>query len=141
MMRPHSAASAPSGRRIMIDIGYLPARGNSYHRRDSRTSGEEPLLVEPVVEVGDGFAVAVPFERRPPLVGAEHPLARLAPARMRDIRVDVRPEPVLAALDGFPERDRALFGKREADDRFDRFEPVFPGQYQPQRRPVLLGNG
>ena len=60
---------------------------------------------------------------------------------MRNFGVDVRPEPVLAALHGFPEGHRPLFGEREVDDRLHRFEPVFPRQYQPQRGPVLLWNG
>src|SRR5215472_671535 len=106
----------------------------------STASGEEALLFEAVVEVSDELAVAVPFERGPPLVGAEHSLARLAPARMRHLGVDVRPEAVLAALHGFPERYRPLLGKREMDDRLDRFEPVLPRQYQAQRRPVPLGH-
>src|ERR1700680_2361701 len=91
--------------------------------------------------MGHKLAVAVPFDGWHALVGAEHPFRRLAPARMRNFWVDVRPEPVLAALDGFPEGHRPLFGERKVDDRLDRFETVFPRQYQPQRRTVLLWNG
>src|SRR5947199_7576855 len=91
--------------------------------------------------MGDELAVAIPFEGRHALVGAEHPLRSLAPARVRNFGVDVRPETVLVALHGFPEGYRPLFGEREVDDRLDRFETVFPRQYQPQRCPVLLWNG
>src|SRR6516225_10761296 len=84
---------------------------------DIAVSGEEALFFEPVIEVGDVFAVAVPFQGRAATVDAEHPLGRLAPARVRHLGVDIRPEAVLIALHGLPERHRALFGKREADDR------------------------
>src|SRR5215469_12486129 len=90
--------------------------------------------------MSDKLAVAVPLNGRHALVGAEHPLGRLAPARMRNLGVDVRPEAVLAALHGLPEGDRALFGEREADDRLDRFETVFPRQHEAKRRAVLLWN-
>src|SRR6516162_8838943 len=103
-------------------------------------SGEQALFFEPVIEMSDELPVAVPFERRDPLVGAEHPLGGLAPARMGHLRIDVCPEAVFAALYGFPKGDRAFLGEGEMHDRLDRFEPVFPWQYQPQRGSVLLGN-
>src|SRR6516162_10686270 len=108
--------------------------------RHASNSDEKALLFEAVVQVGDEVAVTVPFESRAPLVGAEHPLGRLAPARMRHVGIDVRPEAVLAPLHGFPERYGPLFDEREANDRFDRLEPIFPRQRQTQRRPVLLGD-
>src|SRR5271166_1885543 len=58
-------------------------------RHAAENSDEKALLFEPVIEVGDVFAVAVPFKGRPPPVDAEHPLGRLAPARMRHARIDV----------------------------------------------------
>src|SRR5246127_4147779 len=59
---------------------------------------EKPLTLQPIIEVGDELAVAVPFQGRHPLVGAEHPLGRLTPTRVRHLGVDIGPEAVLAAL-------------------------------------------
>src|SRR5437763_1815161 len=42
---------------------------------------EEPLFLQPVIEMGHKLAVVVPFEGWHALVGAEHPFRRLAPAR------------------------------------------------------------
>src|SRR5580704_1800006 len=102
---------------------------------------EKPLALQPIIEVGHELAVAVPFQGRPPLVGAEHPLGRLTPAWVRHLRVDIGPKAVLAALYRLPERHRPFVGERETHNRFDGFEPVFPRQRQAQWRPVLLGNG
>src|SRR5215469_8457601 len=40
-------------------------------------SGEEALLIKPVVEMRDELAIAVPFEGRHALIGADQPLRRL----------------------------------------------------------------
>src|SRR5260370_5784776 len=77
---------------------------------------EKPLALQPIIEVGDELAVAVPFQGRPPLVGAEHPLGRLTPARLRHLRVDLGPEAVLAALHCFPKRHRSLLSTRAIND-------------------------
>src|SRR5437764_7760416 len=96
----------------------LASAFSSTARQDEdRGSDEQPLFFQPVVEVGDELAVAVPFEGGPALVGAEHAFGRLAPAWMRHLGVDVGPEAVLAALHGFPERDRPLLGKRKPHNR------------------------
>src|SRR5215470_5229799 len=57
-------------------------------------SRPQALFLEPLVEVGDIFAVAVEQQRRLALAGADELLGGLAPARMRDLRIDVGPEPV-----------------------------------------------
>src|SRR5215471_16540767 len=109
--------------------------------RAGRGSGEEALFFQPVVEVRDELAITIPFDGRYALIGPEHAFRRLAPARVRDIGIDVCPEAVLVTLHGFPKGYRLLFGERETHDRLDGFEAVFPRQRQPQRCPVLLRNG
>src|SRR6185312_3391856 len=97
-------------------------------------SGPEALAFEPLVEIGDVFAVSVEDQRRPPLAGADHLLARLAPARMRHRRIDVGPEAVFGGLQRLPQADRPLLHEREAHDRLDRLEAVLPRHREPQRR-------
>src|SRR6266849_1159792 len=70
---------------------------NARTRRSTRLR-EQPLILEVVVEMGDELAVAVPDQRRAPLVGTEHALGRLAPTRGWHVRVDVGPESILARL-------------------------------------------
>src|SRR5260370_21034609 len=101
-------------------------------------SGEEALLSEALVQVGDELAVAVPDQRRDALVGAEHALGGLAPARMRHLGVHVGPEAVFAGLQRFPIGFRTLVGEFEMHDRFDRFEAVFPRHSEAQWRAILL---
>src|SRR6516162_4739386 len=128
---PGSRAEPAPGNDLMNSVVFIPEAAPRPSASRGSPSDEEPLLLQPVIEVGHKVAVAVPFKGRHTLVSAEHPLGGLAPARMGNFRVDVRPEAVLAPLHGFPEGHRALFGKREVNDRFDRFETVFPWQYQP----------
>src|SRR5215468_6195815 len=104
------------------------------------SSRPQALALESLVEAGDVLGVAVEQERRPALAGADVLLARLAPARMRHLRIDVRPEPVLARLQRLPEALRPLVGEAEAGDRLDRLEPVLPRHGEPQRRAHRLGN-
>src|SRR6516162_5792805 len=75
--------------------------------RVAARSHEETLGRESVVEVSNVFAVAVVEQRRPALVNAEDTFARLAPAGMRHLRIDVGPEAVFARLQLLPETDRA----------------------------------
>src|SRR6516165_10388312 len=58
------------------------------------------LVLQPVIKMGHVFAIAVPFQRRHPLVGAEDALSRLAPARVRHLRVDVGPKAVFVTAHG-----------------------------------------
>src|SRR5262245_13452584 len=88
--------------------------------------------------MGDIVAIAIEQQRRPALAGADQLLGRLAPAWMRNLRIDVGPEAVLAALQRFPVALGALVGEVEAHDRLDRLEPVLPRNRQPQRRALLL---
>src|SRR5438105_9404143 len=76
----------------------------------SARSHIELLVVEALVQIGDEFAVAVEQKRRPPLARADIFLACLAPARMRHLRIHVRPEPVFACLQHFPRSLRPLVG-------------------------------
>ncbi len=80
---------------------------------------EEPFGLQAAVEIGNKLAVAIEKLRRDAVVLADDPFTRLAPARMRDLRVDVGPEAVFARLDLLPERDRPLIGELEKDDGLD----------------------
>src|SRR5689334_22893922 len=104
------------------------------------SSRPQALAFEPFVDSGDVVGVAVEQERRAALAGADVLLARLAPARMRHLRIDVGPEAVLAALQRFPEALRPLVGEAEAGDRFDRLEAVLPRYRKPQRRAHRSGD-
>src|SRR5205085_4311966 len=84
-----------------------------------RSSHPQALLLEPVIKVRDVLAVAIVQQRRPALLGADILLGRLAPARMRHLRIDVRPEAILGGLQRFPETLRALITESEMIDRFD----------------------
>ena len=79
----------------------------------TQTNLPQPLVLEALVEVGDVFAVAVEQQRRPPLAGADHLLGRLAPARMRHLRIDVGPEAVFGRLQRLPVALRPLVGEGE----------------------------
>src|SRR5690349_20517374 len=89
-------------------------------------SRQQAPALEPLVDAGDVVGVAVEQERRAALAGADVLLARLAPARMRHLRIDVGPEAVLGALQRFPETLWPLVGEAEARDRLDRLEAVLP---------------
>src|SRR5207248_11129199 len=54
-----------------------------------RRSGEQALFFQALVHIRDELAVAVPHQGRTPLIGAEDALRRLAPARMRYLRVHI----------------------------------------------------
>src|SRR5262249_16926363 len=102
-----------------------------------RRSRPEAFAVQTLVEIGEVLAVAVEQERRPPLAGADDLFTRLAPARMRHLRIDVGPEAIFRRLQCFPHALRALVGETETHDRLDRLEAVLPRQGEPQRRAVL----
>src|SRR5829696_8871725 len=105
-----------------------------------RRSHEQPLLlvVEAVVHPRDVFAVAVVEQRRAHLIGAEDLLGRLAPARMRHLRVDVRPEAVLVCRERLPEALRALVREGEPDEGLRRFEAVLPRHGEAKRGAELV---
>src|SRR5688500_454672 len=106
-----------------------------------RSSRPEALLLEALIQMGDVFAVAVEQDRRLALVGADDLLGGLAPARMRDLGIHVRPEAVFGRLQRLPVALRALVGEVEADDRLDRLEAVLPRHGEPDRRAHLLRHG
>src|SRR3546814_349202 len=90
--------------------------------------------------MGDLLGIAVEELGRHAFVGAQHPLRRLTPPGMIDLRVDVGPEAVFLRLDDLPEGLGPLVGEGEADDRLDRLETILPGHGEAQRRAVLLRN-
>src|SRR6185295_10839897 len=112
-----------------------------YSRESARYNGgrsrPKAFAVQTLVEIGDVFAVTVVQERRPALAGANDFFARLAPARMRHLRIDVGPEAIFRWLQRFPHAPWTLVGEIETYDRLDRLESVFPRQSEPQGRAVL----
>src|SRR6185436_2272464 len=84
------------------------------------------FLLQSTVETRNIFAIAVEQQRRPALLGGDVFLGRLAPARMRHLRIDVGPEAVLGRLQRFPETLRPLVAEAEMVDRLDRLETVLP---------------
>src|ERR1044072_2060519 len=100
-----------------------PMPGCSAGRRGKAKEGS-PALHEELfrfavgVEPGHELAVAVVEQGRDALVAAQRLLRRLAPARMRHLRVHVGPEAVLARLQLLPERGRPLVAELDRDDRF-----------------------
>src|SRR6516165_11976688 len=73
-------------------------------------SRPQALVLEPAVKVGDILAVAVEDERRPALIAPDHLFRRLAPTRVRHLRIDVRPEAVFGGLQRLPIALRPLIG-------------------------------
>src|SRR6476661_2326148 len=85
----------------------------------SGASRPEAFVIQTVVETGDVVSVAIEKERRSPLAGADNLLARLAPTRMRHLRIDIRPEAVLRGLQRFPHAPRTLIREAEVHNRLD----------------------
>src|SRR3546814_2208703 len=105
--------------------------------RSTRTDTLFPYTTLFRAQAGDELAGTVVQPGRHAAGRAEQRLGRLRPARMRHLRVDVRPEPVLAGLQVLPERYRALIGEGHASDRLHPLEAVFPRRHQAYRRTVL----
>src|SRR5260370_20829178 len=80
----------------------------------SRPSRVQALAVQPLVEIGDIFGVAVEQQRGSALAEPDQLLARLAPARMRHLGVDVGPEAVFGRLQRLPKALRPLIREAEA---------------------------
>src|SRR5712691_10899222 len=95
----------------------LRAQCPPYGPPGSVSSRPQALTLQILIEVGDVFAVAVEQQRRAALTGPDHLLGGLAPARMGDLWIDVRPEAVFGRLQGFPEGFRTLIRKRHLRDR------------------------
>src|SRR5262245_54257349 len=77
----------------------------------------ERLFLQTLVEIGDVFPVAIEEFGGDLVARAEAALGALAPARVRNIGVHVRPEAVLAALNFLPEAHGPLLDERKAHDR------------------------
>src|SRR4051794_18041170 len=93
----------------------------------------ERLPFLPGIEVADEFGVAVEQVCLDLLARGDVALLLLAPARMRHVRIDVRPEAVGARRDLLVEAERPLIREGEPDDRFHRLEAVFPWQMNADR--------
>src|SRR4029077_12865299 len=105
----------------------------------SSASRPEAFVVHAVVKAGDIVAVTIEKKRRSPLPSPDNLLARLAPARMRHLRIDIGPEAILCRLQRFPHAPRTLISEAEGHNRLDGLEAVFPGQRETQRRTMLPG--
>src|SRR5207248_4711166 len=92
---------APATMLCMVSSPASPGR-NRASVLFCKASSEEPLFFEPLVHIGDEFAIAVPHQGRAALIGAEDALRCLAPARMRYLGVHIGPEAVLARLQRLP---------------------------------------
>src|SRR5690606_33569050 len=92
--------------------------------------------VHAVIEAGHLVRIAVEHQRRTAggpeeTTLADADFARLAPARMVDLRIDVGVEAIFLRLHASPRILRLLFHQRDADDRLDALEAVFPRHDQP----------
>src|ERR1700730_4250352 len=101
--RTHHAATQTDGTEMRIPAT-VSEPSPSEHLAAPAASGPQPFLLETLVHVGDELGVAVEQQRRPPLPDgpADRGLGRLAPARMRHLRVDVGPETVFRGLQRLP---------------------------------------
>ena len=64
---------------------------------------------------------------------------RLAPARMRHLRVHIGPEAIFLGPSCLPEAHRALRGEAHPHDALDRLEAILPRQVQAERRAHGVG--
>src|SRR6516162_3534199 len=129
--RPENRQRSPCAGKTWYRINPLFPAGT---RSGCAGSRPQALVLEPAVKVGDIIAVAVEDERRPALVAPDQLFRGLAPARVRHLRIDVRPEAVFGGPQRLPIALRPLIGEVEAHDRLDRLEAVFPRHCQTQRR-------
>src|SRR3954465_10890064 len=100
------------------------------------------LQVHAGIEAGNLVGVAVEGQGGVAAGGeeatfADPPFARLAPARMVDCGIDVGIKSVLSGIACLPGVERLLVGQRDADDRLDALEALFPRNNEPDRRTVL----
>src|SRR6476646_2233119 len=107
-----------------------------------RSRGSKILAqVHSGVEMGGLLLVTIEHQRRL-LAGekatADHPLARLAPARVIDIRIHVRIETVFARRKLVPGCFRLVGHKLNLHERFRALESIFPWNHQANRRAVLV---
>src|SRR5215208_4179133 len=136
MWRRPAASSPP---RCSATLSSSPRRisASSRHRGRRGRSRPEAFPLQIAVEAGDELAIAVEDLRRHPLPGAEHPLARLAPARMRDLRVHIGPEAVFRGLDRFPEALRPPRHQADPDQRLASLEAILPRLVAADRCAIL----
>src|SRR5262245_30775218 len=83
------------------------------------------------------FVVAIIEFGREGLPSVEHVFLGLAPARMRDMWVDVGLKVIFPGDESVPEGRGLLFGQLDADDRFRALVAVFPRDDQTDRSAML----
>src|SRR5689334_667919 len=111
----------PGSKEPGFSFGAIKRRG------DARRLSPEPFFaVETLVEIGDKFAVAVEHQSRAAFASADQFFARLAPARMRHLGIDVGPEAVLGGLQLLPHALWPLVDEGKLHDRLDRLEAILP---------------
>src|SRR6476661_162966 len=101
-------------------------------------SSPKSFALEPLIKRCDVFRITVEQQRRATFADADQLFARLTPARMRHLRIDVGPEAVLGSLQGLPKGPRPLVSEHEMRDRFDRLETVLPRHRKTKRRALRL---
>ena len=72
-------------------------------------------------------------------IRADVPFGRLTPARVIHFGIHVGKETIFVRRRTGPRRARRPFGEFYRDDGFDALEAVLPGDDEPQRRAVLIG--
>src|SRR5262249_37248118 len=112
-----------------------PANGSAGRSHQSMQPALHVELFVAQIFVDGSHEVSVPVVqlRRDQVARPEVAFHLLAPPRMWHAGIDVGPEPVLGRAGDHPERLRPLGREVEVDDRLDRFEPVLPGNVQPDR--------
>src|SRR6478735_5681346 len=101
--------------RVLPVEAHYPCPAPTY----SSASRPEAFVVHAVVKAGDIVAVTIEQERRSPLASPDDLLARLAPTRMRHLRIDIRPEAILRGLQRFPHAPRTFIREAEVHNRLD----------------------
>src|SRR3989304_8529039 len=103
---------------------------------------EELLQIHAGIQARDLAGVTVEHERlalgSEDTVLADAALGGLAPARMVDLRVDVRVETVLVRCGFFPGDSGLLFDEADAYDRLGALETVLPRAHEADRGAVLV---
>src|SRR5882724_1170534 len=113
-------------KRSSLGLGGRPVVARAGSARKGGRLNEELFRLAVGVQAGHELAVAVVEQGGDALLAAQRLFGRLAPARMRHLRVHVGPEAVFARLQLLPERNRPLVAELDADDRLHVLEAVLP---------------
>src|SRR2546428_9408697 len=133
-----SQTRCASGTRHTRKIGGLSHRMSMCRERSFMFELKpEALLVifpqvQPVIHAGDLIAVAIEHQRLDSFAeerSIEAPFARLAPAGMIYLRIDVGVEAILVRVRDVPRSRGHILREANLHNRFDALEAVFPGNH------------